>query len=300
MCRPRLGEANPLFSVCSALWRSTTTASRKKPSHGRGISDYKNVYWVDDTLIYTNNGKQRICLSKSWSAHFHVSWLSDFIFYQKPLCKSLHQSFFNSFITILPSERGVAKQKKAVGWQRNLGLIKAMRFAIILVLIWSIKYIFDIPIPFCHNLYLHNHLTLRKGCYTPLQHDFALDPIIPPFDFHFEIYIRDLAILTEWWQQRIVWWKQKGGENACSFRSPWVILPLNLFFPTHFALFPSPLIWAVDGTVCPAKVALHSITARFSLSPYHFAIWLSLSSLQTWSCDTNWMMTTTHCMMGAT
>ena len=31
-----------------------------------------------------------------------------------------------------------------------------------------------------------------------LQHDFALDPIIPPFDFHFRIYKRDLAILTEW------------------------------------------------------------------------------------------------------
>ena len=39
--------------------------------------------------------------------HFHVSWLPDFIFYQKPLYKSLHQSFFYSFITILPSERGV-------------------------------------------------------------------------------------------------------------------------------------------------------------------------------------------------
>ena len=52
-------------------------------------------------------GKQRICLSNSWSAHFHVSWLWDFIFYQKPLYKSLHQSFFYAFITILPSESGV-------------------------------------------------------------------------------------------------------------------------------------------------------------------------------------------------
>ena len=52
-------------------------------------------------------GKQRIYLSNSWSAHFHVSWLSDFIFYQKPLYKSLHQSFVYSFITILSSESGV-------------------------------------------------------------------------------------------------------------------------------------------------------------------------------------------------
>jgi hypothetical protein len=30
MCRPRVGEANPLFSVCRALWRPTVTASKKK------------------------------------------------------------------------------------------------------------------------------------------------------------------------------------------------------------------------------------------------------------------------------
>ena len=29
-------------------------------------------------------GKQWICFSNSGSAHFHVSWLSDFIFYHKP------------------------------------------------------------------------------------------------------------------------------------------------------------------------------------------------------------------------
>jgi len=38
---------------------------------------------------------------------FHVLWLSDFIFYPKPSYISLHQSFFYSFITILPSESGV-------------------------------------------------------------------------------------------------------------------------------------------------------------------------------------------------
>jgi hypothetical protein len=30
MCRPRVGEANPLFSLCRALWRPTAPASRKK------------------------------------------------------------------------------------------------------------------------------------------------------------------------------------------------------------------------------------------------------------------------------
>ena len=57
-----------------------------------------------DRNIY---GKQLICLTSSGSAHFHVSWLSDCINYQKPLYKSLQQSFFYSFITILPSESGV-------------------------------------------------------------------------------------------------------------------------------------------------------------------------------------------------
>ena len=50
-----------------------------------------------------------------------------------------------------------------------------------------------------------------------------------------------------------------GGRNTCSFRSPWVALPFNLFFPTHFVLFPSALIWTVDGTVCPAEYALYHV-----------------------------------------
>ena len=63
--------------------------------------------WSCGTSGRSPQGKQRICRSNSGSAHFHVSWLSDFIFYPKPLYKSLHQSFFYSFITILflPSER---------------------------------------------------------------------------------------------------------------------------------------------------------------------------------------------------
>ena len=40
-----------------------------------------------------------------------------------------------------------------------------------------------------------------------MLHSIALDSIIPPFDFHFEIYKRDLAMLSEWWQQRIAWWE---------------------------------------------------------------------------------------------
>jgi hypothetical protein len=63
---------------------------------------WSRAMWESSTY-----GKQRICPCNSASTHFHVSWLSDFIFYPKPLYKLLHQSFFYSFITILPSESGV-------------------------------------------------------------------------------------------------------------------------------------------------------------------------------------------------
>ena len=48
---------------------------------------------------------------------------------------------------------------------------------------------------------------LRKWCYTRLQRDFPLHPLISPFHFHFRTYKRDLVILTEWWQHRIAWWE---------------------------------------------------------------------------------------------
>jgi hypothetical protein len=62
-------------------------------------------------------------------------------------------------------------------------------------------------------------------------------------------------------------------------------------FTNHFSIHSQPSY--------PQKVVLHSITARFCLRPYHFAIWRSFSNLQTWSRDTNWMMTATRCMMGS-
>jgi hypothetical protein len=50
---------------------------------------------------------------------------------------------------------------------------------------------------------LHNHLALRKWCYTPLQRDFALDPIIPPFDFHFESLGLVIFLNISFWFQII-------------------------------------------------------------------------------------------------
>ena len=37
-----------------------------------------------------------------------------------------------------------------------------------------------------HFLFIHNHLTLRKWCYTPLQHDFALYHHFAMLTFIFE------------------------------------------------------------------------------------------------------------------
>ena len=56
--------------------------------------------------------------------------------------------------------------------------------------------------------------------------------------------------------------------------------PLNLFFPTHFVLFPSALIGAIDGTVCPAEYALYHVCCclrmqiiwRAALSSSHHAM----------------------------
>ena len=108
--------------------------------------------------------------------------------------------------------------------------------------------------------------------YMALINNFALDPIISPFDFHFRTFV---TWLRENYDYRNVSWemiciydltlsKMRGGggggggeRNTCSFWSLWVTLPLNLFFPTHFVLFSSALIWAVDGTVCPAEYALY-------------------------------------------
>jgi hypothetical protein len=70
--------------------------------------------WSCGTSERSPQGKQRICHSNSVSTHFHVSWLSDFIYYPKPLYKSLHQSFFYSFITILPSECGVTLEYSTI------------------------------------------------------------------------------------------------------------------------------------------------------------------------------------------
>jgi hypothetical protein len=66
-------------------------------------------------------------------------------------------------------------------------------------------------------LFIHNYLTLRKWCYTPLQHDFALDPMISPFVFHFSnichVTTRKLRL-----HQR-----QRASERAC------VTFPLFVF-----------------------------------------------------------------------
>jgi hypothetical protein len=93
----------------------------------------------------------------------------------------------------------------------------------------------------------HNHLTLRKWCYTPLQHDFALDPMISSFHFHFGIYKRDLAILIEWWQQRIAWWELLNAmcQIICIYyvnniQITWKTIYLSVFCRTNSSIYNSP------------------------------------------------------------
>jgi hypothetical protein len=62
-------------------------------------------------------------------------------------------------------------------------------------------------ISLCSDLSCRWNCFNRKWCYTRLLHDFPLHPLISPFHFLFWTYKRDLAILTEWWQQRIAWWE---------------------------------------------------------------------------------------------
>jgi hypothetical protein len=76
---------------------------KKAVGRQRNLGLAKNKIWYQIISKFIS-----LALARATRAHFHVSWLSDFIFYPKPLYKSPHQSFFYSFITILPSESGVA------------------------------------------------------------------------------------------------------------------------------------------------------------------------------------------------
>jgi hypothetical protein len=42
---------------------------------------------------------------------------------------------------------------------------------------------------------------------------------------------------------------------------------IESFLPTHFVLFPSALIWAVDGTICPAEYVLYLCCLRIGECP---------------------------------
>ena len=79
----------------------------------------------------------------------------------------------------------------------------------------------------------------------------------------------------------------RGYRFLFSIRNPYINR-----FTNYFSIHSKPSY--------PQKVVLHSITARFCLRSYYSAIWLPFSNIQTWSRDTNWMITVTHCMMGAT
>jgi hypothetical protein len=54
-------------------------------------------------------------------------------------------------------------------------------------------------------LFIHNHLTLRKWCYTPLQHDFALDLLFRHLTSIFELH-ENQNIYINWYDyDHCVW-----------------------------------------------------------------------------------------------
>ena len=61
MCWPRVGEANPLFSVCITLCRWTATARLSMPLNDRGISDYLSGS-PNFSLLLPNPGNRSRCL----------------------------------------------------------------------------------------------------------------------------------------------------------------------------------------------------------------------------------------------
>jgi hypothetical protein len=87
------------------IWRVALSSSHHAM---RCFSDLLEPWDVRELYIR----KTADCPCNSALAHFHVSWLSDFIFYPKPLYKLLHQSFFYSFITI--KSRRTAEESRTI------------------------------------------------------------------------------------------------------------------------------------------------------------------------------------------
>ena len=86
----------------------------------------------------------------------------------------------------------------------------------------------------------------NSGFPAATQHDFALDPMISSFHFHFGIYKCDLAILTEWWQQHIAWWELLNAmcQIICIYyvnniQITWKTIYLSVFCRTNSSIYSS-------------------------------------------------------------
>jgi hypothetical protein len=86
---------------------------------------FLSTCWSHGTSESSTYEKKRICPSNSALAHFHVSWLSDFIFHPKPLCTSLHLFFLfiHNHLTLTLTNRYVSdksSRRKLYGRHRDL------------------------------------------------------------------------------------------------------------------------------------------------------------------------------------
>jgi hypothetical protein len=85
------------------------------------------------------------------------------------------------------------------------------------------------------------------------------------------IEIRSVVTVAEWLDGRF--WKSK---------SPAVVWYPNVLKYVYQVFKPKTVkqsFFYHSQPSCPQEVVLHSITARFCLGPYHFAIWLSFSNI---------------------
>jgi hypothetical protein len=94
-------------------------------------------------------------------------------------------------------------------------------------------------------LFIHNHLTLRKWCYTRLQHNFPLDPMISSFHIHFGTklcaYVNNNIDIKRILQDKQFHLQLKSEQkeiiqNVLERKDSMAVLPTGFFIHNHLTL----------------------------------------------------------------
>ena len=109
MCWPRVGEANPLFSVCITLWRWTATATLSMPLNDRGILDY--VFITRITITEFEKKKKKTTYYVRWMINI-VDFSINLLLYRRQILllqgivdKSLEACISNFCRVLLVSDK---------------------------------------------------------------------------------------------------------------------------------------------------------------------------------------------------